>query len=87
MYLIDSNRDMINFSLFKVLMVYLFTFIFTKGNNFRDFLFVSLVDEILRKGDQPFKERICSKRSKFFFLRVDHIVNGVKIETWTRCFL
>ena len=49
----------------------IFSAIFTKRNNFSDFLFASLDDETLPKRDQLLKERICSYRSKSFPLRVD----------------
>ena len=40
--------------------------LFKKGNNFHD-----LQDQVLLQGDLFLKERICSKRNKFFPLRVD----------------
>ena len=45
--------------------------IFSKGNNFHDFLFVSLDDVALPNKDLLLMERICSWRSKFLPLRVD----------------
>ena len=44
--------------------------LFIKGNNFRDFLFACLTDVALPNRGLLSKERICSKRSKFFPLRV-----------------
>ena len=44
--------------------------IYTKGNNFSDFMFDSLGNRIFKR-DQLIKERICFFRSKFFPLRVD----------------
>ena len=50
---------------------FLFSAIFTKGNNFRDFLFASLDNIALPTCGLHFMERICSKRRKSFPLRVD----------------
>ena len=44
---------------------------FTKTNNIRDLLCASLVDEAFPNGSPHFEERICSRKSKFFSLRVD----------------
>ena len=44
-----------------------FVAIFTRGNNFCDFL----KDETLPKKGLSLKERICSSKNKFFPLRVD----------------
>ena len=50
----------------------LFYTILRKVNNFYDFLYApSLKDEAFCKGGLLLKERICSRRSKFFPLRVD----------------
>ena len=38
----------------------------TKGDNFRDFLFAYLDDEVFPKWGLLLEERICSKGSKFF---------------------
>ena len=41
---------------------------FSKGDNFRDFLFAYLEDEIFPKWGLLLKERLCSDGDKFFFL-------------------
>ena len=48
-----------------------FSAIFTKGNSFHDFPFTSLENAAFPKGSQVLEKRICSRRSKFFPLRVD----------------
>ena len=48
-----------------------FSSIFTKGNNFCDFLFASIDGIALPKWGLFLKERIFSKRSNFFPLRVN----------------
>ena len=40
--------------------------IFSKGDNFRDFLFVHLEDKVFPKWDLLVKKRMCSDGSKFF---------------------
>ena len=47
-----------------------FSAMISKGDNFCHFLFASLADIALLNWGLPLKERICSKRSKFFPLRV-----------------
>ena len=42
--------------------------IFSKGDNFCDFLFASVDAEQLQKWGQHFNKRVCSYRSKFFLL-------------------
>ena len=42
------------------------------GNNFYDFLLVSMEDKVLLKVGLLLNERICSYGSKFFSLRTDH---------------
>ena len=51
-----------------------FSVIFTKGNNFLDFLVASLAKEFYPKGGPLLWERICSFRSKFFPIWVDHLL-------------
>ena len=48
-----------------------FSAIFSKGDNFCDFLLSSPNNKFLSKMCQLLKERICSNGSKFFPLRVD----------------
>ena len=43
----------------------------TKDNNFRNFQFASVEGKALSHKGKPLEERVCSKRSKFFHLRVD----------------
>ena len=47
--------------------------IFTKGNNFCDFLFALFDKETLARLGLLLKEIICSYRSKFFCVRVDSV--------------
>ena len=49
-----------------------FSAMFLKGDNFRDFLFAYLEDEVFPNCSLLLKQRICSNRSKFFALRVDY---------------
>ena len=49
---------------------------FTKGNNFCDFQFAPMDNETLPKKDLFLQERICSKWSKFFCVRVDPFETG-----------
>ena len=58
-----------------------FYYHFNKGNNFSNFLIVSLIVLALLKWGLLFKERICSWRSKFFPVRVDPFKKGGKKET------
>ena len=51
-----------------------FSTMFSKGDNFPDFLFVYLEDKIFPKWDLLLKERICSYGSKFFPLKDDPIL-------------
>ena len=52
---------------------------FSKGDNFRDFLFAYLEEEIFPKWGLLLKERLCSDGDKFFFsLRVDPEADGRK---------
>ena len=48
-----------------------FSAIYSKGDNFCDFLFAYLNDKVFSKWGLLLKERICSLGSKFFSLRVD----------------
>ena len=48
-----------------------FSPMFTKGDNFRDFLFAYLEDDVFPKWRLLLKERICSKGGKVFPLRAD----------------
>ena len=43
------------------------TGIFTKGDNFSDFLFAALVEIALPHLDLLLKLKICPRRTKFFF--------------------
>ena len=52
----------------------------SKGDNFPDFLFAYLQDEVFQKRDLLLKERICSEGNKFFSLRVDPNEMGGKNE-------
>ena len=53
-----------------------FSNIATKGDNFFDFLFACLYEKAPKILSPLFKDRICSKRSKFFPLRVDPHCKG-----------
>ena len=53
-----------------------FAIIFSKGKNFHDFLFAPLSKVPLPHWGLFSKERICSKRSKFFPLRIIPCRNG-----------
>ena len=53
---------------------------FSYGNNFCDFQFAFLVEEILQKMGILLKKRICSYRSKFIPLRADPYLEGDKGE-------
>ena len=56
---------------------FFFSAMVMKGNTFCDFLLASMSDKTLpkcRSGDLLLKERICSKGSKLFPLRVDPTV-------------
>ena len=59
---------------------HVFSAIFTKGNNFGDFLFSTLGNKIFPQWDLILKLRICSSRSKFFPLRVDPLQKEGKNE-------
>ena len=48
-----------------------FSAMFSKGDNFRDFLFAYLEDDVFPKWSLLLKERICSKGSKVFPLLDD----------------
>ena len=48
-----------------------FSAMFSKGDNFHDFLFAYLEDKVFQKWGLLLKERICSDGSKFFSVRVD----------------
>ena len=50
-----------------------------KGDNFHDFLFASFADIAHPIWRLPLKKRICSKRSKFFPLRVNPSRGGKQI--------
>ena len=58
---------------------FVFPSYFTKGNNFLDLMFASLVDKALPNVDLLLKERICSYGSKFFRIRVDLSIKGKQI--------
>ena len=53
-----------------------FSTIFSKGDNFHNFLFAYLEDKVFQKWDLLLKERICSSGSKFHSLRLDPEVDG-----------
>ena len=53
--------------------IYIHMYIYCKGNNFCGFLFASLDEIATFKKGLLLKERICSKWSKFFQLRVDSL--------------
>ena len=55
-----------------------FSTIFTKGDNFYNFLVASLESLALQKWNLLLKERICSYGSKFFPLSVDSTEKGGK---------
>ena len=48
---------------------------FSKGDNFSDFLLANLEDEAFKRG-LFMKETICSRGSNFFSLRVDPEMGG-----------
>ena len=58
--------------------MYMFSHNLTTRHNFCDFLFTSLDYLALLKWVQLLKERICSKWSKFFPLKVDPNYKGIK---------
>ena len=62
---------------------FLFSAIFTKGNNYSDFLFTSLDNIGVLICCLYFKKRICSRRRKSFPLRVDSPLRGKQQELST----
>ena len=56
--------------------LHVFSAIFTKGNNFCDFLFASLDDKAYLKLGLLLKEGICCQRSKLFPIRHNSHLEG-----------